>query len=142
MRPAPHRRSAAQLALPARPPHRRVCPDSEPGDRLRRSPRGFRMPAEWEPHEATWIAWPHNRDDWPGRFAPIPWVYAEIVRKLSRVEKVRILVQNAAVEKQGRQVLGKAGAPAEMVGFFGCTTDRVWTGERWPLFVRGRGGEV
>ena len=52
----------------------------------------FRMPAEWEPHEATWIAWPHNRDDWPGRFAPIPWVYAEIVRKLSRVERVRILV--------------------------------------------------
>ena len=43
------------------------------------------MPAEWEPHEATWIAWPHNRSDWPGRFAPIPWVYGEIVRKLSRV---------------------------------------------------------
>ena len=47
---------------------------------------GYRMPAEWEPHEATWIAWPHNRDDWPGKFAPIPWVYTEIVRHLSRVE--------------------------------------------------------
>jgi agmatine deiminase len=41
--------------------------------------RGFRMPAEWEAHEATWMAWPHNRTDWPGRFAPIPWVYGEIV---------------------------------------------------------------
>ena len=67
--------------------------------------RGFRMPAEWEPHEATWIAWPHNREDWPGRFAPIPWVYGEIVRKLAAVEKVRILVQSAALEKQARRVL-------------------------------------
>ena len=60
--------------------------------------RGYRMPAEWEPHEATWIAWPHNEEDWPGRFAPIPWVYGEIVRKLSQVERVRILVQNDAVD--------------------------------------------
>ncbi|HUA60525.1 MAG TPA: agmatine deiminase family protein, partial [Verrucomicrobiae bacterium] len=52
------------------------------------------MPAEWERHEATWIAWPHNHADWPGRFAPIPWVYGEIVRKLSGVERVRILVRD------------------------------------------------
>ena len=57
---------------------------------------GFRMPAEWEPHETTWIAWPHNRDDWPGRFAPIPWVYGEIVRRLAQVERVRILVEQKA----------------------------------------------
>jgi len=56
------------------------------------------MPAEWEPHDATWIAWPHNAEDWPGRFDPIPWVYGEIVRKLSRFEKVRILMQNDDVE--------------------------------------------
>ena len=54
---------------------------------------GYRMPAEWEPHAATWIAWPHNRDDWPGKFAPVPWVYAEIVRHLSRVERVNIVVR-------------------------------------------------
>ena len=78
----------------------------------RGSPRahGFRMPAEWEPHEATWIAWPHNREDWPGRFAPIPWVYAEIVKRLSAVEKVRILVQNEAAERTARRMLGKVGA--------------------------------
>ncbi len=52
------------------------------------------MPAEWEPHEATWLAWPHEISDWPGKFAPIPWVYGEIVRHLSRVEKVRILIQD------------------------------------------------
>ena len=57
------------------------------------------MPAEWEPHEATWIAWPHEKSDWPGKFAPIPWVYGEIVRQLARVERVRILVEDADAEQ-------------------------------------------
>ena len=75
-----------------------------------RDPRsGFRMPAEWEPHEATWIAWPHNADDWPGRFEPIPWVYGEIVRKLAHVERVRILVQTTSWSKQRADVLSKVG---------------------------------
>ncbi len=55
---------------------------------------GFHMPAEWEPHEATWIAWPHQRDDWPGKFAAIPWVYADIVYHLALSETVRILVND------------------------------------------------
>src|SRR5580658_6620065 len=96
------------------------------------------MPAEWEPHEATWIAWPHNREDWPGRFAPIPWVYGEIVRKLSRVEKVRILVTSAALERQARRILRQVGAQMEAVEFFECPTDRVWTRDYCPLFVRNR----
>ena len=58
---------------------------------------GYRMPAEWEPHVATWIAWPHHRADWPGKFAPIPWVYTEIVRHLSRFEKVRIVVRGTTM---------------------------------------------
>ena len=62
---------------------------------------GYRMPAEWEPHEATWIAWPHNRSDWPGKFEAIPWIYAEIVRHLARVERVNILVNDEAAEAQG-----------------------------------------
>ena len=94
------------------------------------------MPAEWEPHEATWIAWPHNREDWPGRFAPIPWVYGEIVRKLAAVEKVRILVQSAALEKQARRVLEKVGANLDAVEFFQRETDRVWTRDYCPLFVK------
>ena len=60
---------------------------------------GYRMPAEWEPHEATWLAWPHNREDWPGKFHPIPWLYAEIVRLLARHETVRLLVQGEQEEK-------------------------------------------
>jgi agmatine deiminase len=100
------------------------------------------MPAEWEPHEATWIAWPHNRNDWPGRFAPIPWVYAEIVRKLSSVEKVRILVRDGAEEARARRVLRKAGAAMEAVEFFPCPTNRVWTRDYGPLFVKNRRGAV
>jgi agmatine deiminase len=103
---------------------------------------GFRMPAEWEPHEATWIAWPHNREDWPGRFAPIPWVYADIVRKLTRVERVRILIDNEDQEHAARRVLEKAGAELDAVEFFIYPTDRVWTRDYGPIFISSRKGEV
>jgi len=104
--------------------------------------RGFRMPAEWEPHEATWIAWPHNRSDWPGRFTPIPWVYGEIVRNLSQVEKVRILVGAQAEEAQARRVLGKVGAAMDAVEFYTCPTNRVWTRDYGPIFVKNGRGEM
>jgi len=100
------------------------------------------MPAEWEPHEATWIAWPHNRQDWPGRFEPIPWVYGEIVRKLSRVERVRILVQDGAVQSQARKVLQKVGARMDAVELLPCPTNRVWTRDFGPIFVRNPRGET
>ena len=103
---------------------------------------GFRMPAEWEPHEATWIAWPHNRDDWPGRFAPIPWVYAEIVRKLAEVERVRILVEDRRAEHVARRILRKAAANLAAVEFFHAPTDRGWTRDYCPLFVKNRAGVV
>ena len=100
------------------------------------------MPAEWADHEATWIAWPHNREDWPGRFEPIPWVYGEIVRKLSQVERVRILIQNQDAEESAQEVLMKAGGNLEAVEFFLCETDRVWARDFAPLFVRSSTGEV
>jgi agmatine deiminase len=100
------------------------------------------MPAEWEPHEATWLAWPHNRADWPGRFAPIPWVYGEIVRKLSQVERVRILVDTPALQKQAERVLRDAGARMEAMEFVACRTNRVWTRDYGPLFVKNGSGEV
>ncbi len=103
---------------------------------------GFRMPAEWEPHEATWIAWPHNRDDWPGKFAAIPWVYAEIVRKLSQVERVRILVDDETAERAARRILKRAGAAFDAVEFFRLPTDRVWTRDFGPIFVRNKAGEI
>ncbi len=95
------------------------------------------MPAEWEPHEATWLAWPHEISDWPGKFAPIPWVYGEIVRHLSRVEKVRILVPDEDTQQKARRVLKKCGAQMHAVEFFEIPTDRSWTRDFCPIFVRG-----
>src|SRR2546421_9276147 len=88
---------------------------------------GFRMPAEWEPHEATWLAWPHQRDDWPGRFEPIPWVYAEIVRILHQSERVYILVNGQLGEKKARAELEKYPLDWSSITFFHVPTDRVWT---------------
>ena len=107
---------------------------------------GYRMPAEWEPHEATWIAWPHNRTDWPGKFEAIPWIYAEIVRYLARVEQVNILINDEAAEAKARQILvrsqvipEKASEPGKKAGnvrFFQVPTNRVWTRDYGPIFVR------
>jgi agmatine deiminase len=97
---------------------------------------GYRMPAEWEPHAATWLAWPHNAADWPGRFHPIPWVYCDIVRQLTRVEDVHLLVENAAAEQRAGALLGKTGARLERVHFHQWPTDRVWMRDSGPIFVK------
>src|SRR3954447_13619960 len=96
---------------------------------------GYRMPAEWEPHEATWIAWPHHRDDWPGKFAPIPWVYTEIVRLLSGVELVHIVVRNRAMKRRAARRLDAVGVDRERVRFFQAATDRVWLRDSGPTLV-------
>jgi len=103
---------------------------------------GYRMPAEWEPHAATWLAWPHERSDWPGKFAPIPWVYAEVVRHLVPGERVRILVNDAATERAARRTLQRAGVDLVRVDFFRVPTDRSWTRDFCPLFVRREDGDV
>lgn len=100
------------------------------------------MPAEWEPHEATWLAWPHNEEDWPGRFEPIPWVYGEIVRKLAAVERVRILVRDDELRESALRILGKAGANLAAVEFLAAPTDRVWTRDFAPLFLKNSHGET
>jgi agmatine deiminase len=95
------------------------------------------MPAEWEPHSATWLAWPHFRGDWPGKFEPIPWVYAEIVRHLSRHERVDLIVNNASSEKRARRTLKLASALNKNVRFHRWPTNRVWTRDSGCTFVCG-----
>ncbi len=97
------------------------------------------MPAEWDGHDATWLAWPHNASDWPGKFAPIPWVYAEIVRYLVDGETVRVLVNDAEHERKARAVLRRSGVNLENVEFRRVPTDRCWTRDSGPLFVRRDG---
>src|SRR5712691_3116231 len=119
---------------------------------------GYRMAAEWEPHEATWIAWPHERTDWPGKFAAIPWVFAEIVRHLHDSEQVNILVNDARGEIAAKHVLAKLGlyrgerVPKESLGtragcedrirFWRIPTDRGWMRDCGPIFVTNPKGKL
>jgi agmatine deiminase len=103
---------------------------------------GYRMPAEWDRHEATWLAWPHNPEDWPGKFQPIPWLYAEIVRLLAGHERVHLIVQDAKEESRTRGILRRAGANLDQVSFHQWPTDRVWTRDSGPIFARNHEGRV
>ena len=96
----------------------------------------YRLPAEWEPHAATWIGWPHNVSDWPGKFPPIPWVYAEIVRALAPGEIVRIIVTSAIQQAQASRILKKTGVDLARVDFLRFPTNRGWTRDFGPIFVR------
>jgi agmatine deiminase len=97
--------------------------------------QGYHMPAEWEPHESTWLAWPHFRGDWPGKFEPIQWVYAEVVRTLARHERVDIIVNDASWESRARRVLERAGVLSENVAFHRWRTNRVWTRDSGCIFL-------
>jgi agmatine deiminase len=99
--------------------------------------QGFSMPAEWERHKATWLGWPLNSEDWPGKFVPIRWVYGEIVRAITRGNEIaRIVVDNDRHEEQARLVLGKAGVDMSNVEFFQCRMNRGWMRDCMPAFVQ------
>ncbi|HMA92278.1 MAG TPA: agmatine deiminase family protein [Polyangiaceae bacterium] len=96
---------------------------------------GFRMPAEWEPHAATFLAWPHKRGDWPGKADVIPWVFGEMARELSRVERVRVLVRDAKEQRLGASVFGRAGVELSRIDWLKADTNRSWTRDSLPNFV-------
>jgi len=96
----------------------------------------FRLPAEWSPHEATWIGWPYNKSDWPGKFSPVPYVYAEIVKYISRGEKARIFVQTNEHKLKAIKVLNDCEVSLSNVEFFIKKTDRGWLRDSGPMFVK------
>ena len=98
--------------------------------------QGFSMPAEWERHEATWLGWPHNPTDWPDKLDTIRWVYGEIARKISPGERIRMLVDNGAAERMARSYLGRAGCDLRRIQFVKHPTNRGWTRDSGPIFVR------
>lgn len=107
----------------------------------------LRMPAEWEPHAATWLAWPHHEPDWPGKLGPIPWVYAEIVRALHEHERVEVLCHDEAVAEAARDALdahGVAPAGGRAPGYRLHVTpnDRVWVRDSGPTGVHDARGDV
>ena len=107
-----------------------------PEEKDKPSALGYRMPAEWERHSATWIAWPHKLTDWPGKIAPIQWVYGEIVRKIVPGEIVRLLVNSESHETRVRRLLTRVGIDLSKVEFFRFPTNRSWLRDIGPLFVK------
>ncbi len=97
------------------------------------------MPAEWERHEATWLAWPHNATDWPRKVDTIRWVYGEMVRKIGPGETVRLLVNSPADRAKAAKYLTRAGADLAQVEFIVHPTNRGWTRDSGPIFVRRTG---
>ena len=98
----------------------------------------YRMPAEWEPHAATWLAWPHNASDWPGKLAAIHWVYGEIVRRLAPGERLRLVVAAPAVARRARSVLARVGLDLRRIDWLSWPTNRGWLRDSGPIFVRDR----
>ncbi len=98
------------------------------------------MPAEWEPHAATWLAWPHYHGDWPGKFEPIPWVYAEIIRNLAKHERVELIVNNAAAARLARRVLERADACSSNIRFHRWATNRIWLRDSGCIFLTPQPG--
>jgi agmatine deiminase len=103
---------------------------------------GWRMPAEWEPHDATWIAWPHHEPDWPGKFEPVPWVYAEIVRALAESELVEIVCHSDVVREDAIACLDMHAVPQHAYRLHVAPTDRVWLRDSGPTSVMDATGLV
>jgi agmatine deiminase len=103
---------------------------------------GYRMPAEWEPHEATWLSWPHKEASWPGKFEPVPAIFAELTKHLTASELVRINVADEDFAEQVRIELHKANVDLSRVTFHFNPTNDAWCRDHGPVYVvRARNGQ-
>lgn len=94
------------------------------------------FPAEWEPHRATWLGWPQETQDWPGKFSAVVWAFAEIVRELANHERVCVLVNSRAREQSARSVLARVEVDLKQIEFYRIATDRSWLRDSGPIFLR------
>lgn len=99
-----------------------------------------RMPAEWEPHAATWLAWPQQESDWPGKITPVKWAYVDIIRHLSHSETVHILCHDPTAEKEARSYLEKVPCRADRLQYHTLEHDRGWLRDSAPTLVYGPSG--
>jgi agmatine deiminase len=98
--------------------------------------RGYRMPAEWDRHAATWLGWPHEASDWPGKMPAIRWVYGEMIRKIAAGERVRLCVDSRADKQKARDIVKAAGVDPKAVEYLPFPTNRGWMRDSGPIFVR------
>ncbi len=96
---------------------------------------GYRFPAEFEPHEATWLSWPHKEASWPGKIDSIYPNYALFVKYLSESEKVRINVVDEAMKMAAINHLLKANVNLNQVSFFIHPTNDAWCRDHGPAFL-------
>jgi len=96
------------------------------------------MPAEWQKHEATWLAWPHNLHDWPGKIEAVEWAYGEMVRKITEGETVRLFVNSGRQNNRARRMLNKSGVDLTRVEILNVPTNRGWMRDSGPIFVKRR----
>jgi len=97
----------------------------------------LKMPPEWAPQERIWLSWPHARADWPGKFAPIPWVFAEMVRAITGSgQRVGLLVKDAAARAEAMDMLDRAGATLMLVDILEIKTNRGWLRDCGPIWVK------
>lgn len=100
--------------------------------------QGFVMPAEWEPHAATWLSWPKKEASWPGILDRIPPVYAQMIRALAEGEAIHLLVDGEEMERQARAVLRQHRADASNVHFHRIRTNDAWIRDYGPTFLKSR----
>lgn len=96
----------------------------------------YLMPAEWEPQSAIWLGWPHNRADWPGKFAPVPWAFAEMIRYISASQRVGLLVKDEVKKREAVDALEDVGVDLTRVEIVTLATNRGWLRDCGPIFVR------
>ena len=99
---------------------------------------GYRMPAEWEKQKSTWVAWPHNKKDWPNKFELIPDIFAQIIAKISKFQKVNILIENKNLKKKIYLILKNYLANTKNINYTICKTNRVWLRDSFPIFVKNK----
>lgn len=96
----------------------------------------YRMPAEWEPQERIWFSWPHNEADWPGKFAPVPYVFAEMIRLIAATQRVGLLVKDEGAKRTAKKILTQSDANMKNVDFLIAPTDRGWMRDCGPIWVK------
>ena len=129
-------RFAADSEFPNHVPNIILSPEMKLSATVTPADLGYSLPAEWAPHVATWLGWPHQRTDWPGKFAVIPWVYGEMVRQISVGEKIFLLVRHAKDMATARRILQPVGVDLRQIQFVTYPTNRGWTRDTGPIFVR------